>query len=92
MRPTFEMLDPTTFPNERAVLPACAAERFTASSGVLVPKATTVRPATIGETPSRRLSAVAPRTSASAPATSSAKPTSISREVKIIDRGSRKVC
>src|SRR5687767_2677563 len=75
------MLDPTTLPNDRPVLPASAAETFTASSGVLVPNATTVSPMTIGETPSRRATADAPRTSASAPATSRARPTTISRRL-----------
>ena len=62
------MLLPTTLPSARSACPAHAAPTLTASSGALVPYATTVRPMTSGDTPAAPASRTAPRTSASAPA------------------------
>ena len=47
---------------------------LTASSGALVPKATTVKPTISGGTPNDAASFAAPETRRSAPATSSTKP------------------
>jgi len=52
---------------------------LTASSGALVPKATTVRPITSGATPAAAASRAAPSTSSEAPPTSSPSPSTNSR-------------
>ncbi len=71
---TLAMLLPTTLPIARSGLPASAEPTDTAISGALVPKATTVRPTTSGDTPKETASREAPRTSTSAPTTSTARP------------------
>ena len=58
---TLQMLLPTTLPSARSGLPASAEPTDTAISGALVPKATTVRPTTSGETPKETASREAPR-------------------------------
>ena len=68
MRPMLAMLEPTTLPNARSDEPRSAAARVPASSGLEVPKETTVSPITTGVMPSRRARATEPRTSASPPA------------------------
>ena len=68
------MLLPITLPTAMSAWPAQAELRPTASSGELVPNATTVRPTTRGEMPSAIASRDAPRTSSSAPASSTANP------------------
>jgi len=71
---TLAMLLPTTLPIARSGLPASAEPTDTAISGALVPKATTVRPTTSGETPKETARREAPRTSTSAPMTRVARP------------------
>ena len=71
------MLEPTTFPT--AIDPASGPPRstsptLTASSGALVPNATTVSPITTLDIPVRAARRAAPRTSASAPATNATSP------------------
>lgn len=68
------MFVPTMFPVTRPELPWKAASTPTASSGRLLPIATTVRPMTIGGIPIRPDTAVAPRTSSSPPTTRTPKP------------------
>ena len=63
------MLLPRTLPNASAELPSIDEMIFTTSSGVEVPKATTVRPITIFGTFSRWASAAPPSTSKLAPYT-----------------------
>ncbi len=63
------------FPIARSPDPESEDLIVTASSGELVPKATTVRPMTNGDNPASFASPAAPRTSASAPATRIATPT-----------------
>ncbi len=53
MSSTLQMLLPTTFPSARSAWPERAEPTLTASSGALVPKATTVKPMTSGEMPAR---------------------------------------
>ncbi len=71
----FITLDPTAFPTLRAPLPRIAARTDTMNSGIDVPKPTTVRPTTIGETPKRRASREAPSTSHEAPSPKKTIPT-----------------
>ncbi len=71
------MFEPTTLPiaiEPASGPPRSASPTLTASSGALVPKATTVRPITTLDIPVRAASRAAPRTSASAPATSATSP------------------
>lgn len=74
MSATFAVFDPTTFPTARSPRSALEASTLTSSSGIEVPKATTVRPTTIALTPSSRASREAPRTRPSAPPYSSSRP------------------
>src|SRR6056297_1000896 len=67
MNNTLNILLPTTFPTAILDCPESADSMLTASSGELVPKATTVRPMTSGEMPIREATLDAPRTSDSAP-------------------------
>ena len=67
------MLLPTTFPSARSASPFIADITLTASSGALVPKATTVSPTTSGEMPIAEARLAAPLTRNSAPATSKKK-------------------
>ena len=69
------MLEPMTLPRAIPLLPASAAVTLTASSGALVPKATTVRPMTAAGTRSSRAADALPSTKRSAPFTSSTNPT-----------------
>jgi len=69
------MFEPTTLPTARSVSPRHDAPTLTASSGALVPNATTVRPITTGVSPVRAANRADPRTNASAPTTSAAMPT-----------------
>ena len=68
------MLLPSTLPIARSGLPSSAAPTDTATSGALVPKATTVRPITSGEMPHDSAMREAPRTKASAPAMRAMRP------------------
>ncbi|CAM5489405.1 hypothetical protein SSTU70S_03016 [Stutzerimonas stutzeri] len=74
MNSTLKMLLPITLPTAISPWSATADCTLTAISGVLVPKATTVRPMISGEMPNCAASRAAPRTSNSAPATSSTRP------------------
>ena len=56
------MLEPTTLPTARSVSPRHEAPMLTASSGALVPNATTVKPMTTGESPVRAARRAAPAT------------------------------
>ena len=62
------MLLPMTLPRAMSDLPPSPAWTVTASSGALVPNATTVRPTTRGVTPKTVARRAAPRTRISAPA------------------------
>ncbi len=64
---TLKMLLPTILPSAMSGAPVRLACRLTASSGELVPKATTVSPITSGEIPIAAANRDAPRTRASAP-------------------------
>ena len=68
------MLEPTALPRLRPALPREAATTDTANSGIEVPKPTTVRPTTNGDTPRRRASRDEPSTSQSAPLASAMMP------------------
>ncbi len=68
------MLLPTTLPRAMSEAPVKLARTLTASSGALVPKATTVRPITNGEMPKAEARREAPRTRASAPTTRKTAP------------------
>ena len=68
------MLEPTTLPTAIPGLPIRAAWMLVTSSGVEVPKPTSVSPITSGETPNRRAVPTAPRTSTSPPTSSSTNP------------------
>ena len=74
MNSTLKMLLPTTLPRAMSAWPESAAPTLTASSGALVPNATTVSPTTSGEMPKPTASREAPRTSSSAPATRMMRP------------------
>ena len=69
------MLLPTTLPSAISLSPPAAAPMLTASSGALVPNATTVRPMITGESPLRAARRDDPRTSDSAPTTRATTPT-----------------
>src|SRR5690606_29846754 len=69
-----KMLLPTTLPRATSASPEIVDPTVTASSGELVPKATTVSPTTRGESPIETASLDAPRTRISAPATSRTSP------------------
>jgi hypothetical protein len=62
-----QILLPTTLPTAIMLLPFIDEIRLTTSSGAEVPKATTVRPITIGVTPRLRARLEEPFTSHSAP-------------------------
>src|SRR5262245_51073522 len=79
MKRMLTRLVPTMLPTARPGLPCRTASTPTASSGRLVPSATTVRPTTMGLTPRCEASAAPPRTSRSAPRSSPASPATISR-------------
>ena len=64
------MFEPTTLPMTRSGSPASDEPTATASSGELVPKATTVSPMTIGLIPKERASRDEPPTRSSPPAIS----------------------
>ena len=65
---------PAMLATASAPLPRRAASMQTASSGVLVPSATTVSPITMGGTPMRAASCAPPRVISSAPAISARNP------------------
>ncbi len=67
INPTLAMLLPKTLPSTKSVLPFHAAVAQATISGIEVPKATTVRPITNGDTWSAAATREAPRTSHSAP-------------------------
>lgn len=69
-----KILEPTTLLTARALLPDMAAVTLTASSGRLVPMATTVKPMMMGGTRSSLATAELPSTKKSAPLISSTKP------------------
>ena len=71
---TLAMLLPTTLPIARSGVPASAEPTDTAISGALVPKATTVRPTTSGDTPKETARREAPLTIRSAPTTRMVRP------------------
>ena len=66
-RPMLARFDPMTFPMARSPFPPKAATSETTSSGADVPIDTTVRPKTIGLTPTEAARRALPRTSHSAP-------------------------
>ena len=74
MSPMLAMFEPITLPSAIPALPRSAAVRLAASSGALVPKATTVKPMTRELTPSRRARRDAKRTSRSPPTNSPPSP------------------
>ncbi len=82
MNRTLNMLLPTTFPRPMAALLLTLAITLTASSGELVPNATTVRPTTSGEMPIVEASLDAPLTRASAPTTRMMSP--ITNSIRVI--------
>ncbi|GBF30890.1 hypothetical protein MnTg04_00841 [bacterium MnTg04] len=84
-RAILQMLEPTALPIAMSPRPRYAESTPTASSGLLVPKATMVRPATNGVIPSRRPIDVAPRTRQSAPSNNNARP-AIKRKNWVITR------
>ncbi len=73
-KPTFTMQEPTMLPKASAVSPRDADIPFTTSSGVEVPKATTVMPITRGGTPSAPARRAMPSTKYFAEVSSSASP------------------
>src|SRR5690606_22793890 len=79
MRSTLKMLLPTTFPREMSAWPRTDATTLTASSGALVPNATTVNPMTRGEMPMAAATRASPRASASAPTVRIARPATTRR-------------
>jgi hypothetical protein len=87
MNSTLKMLLPTTLPTARSVWPDSAAPTDTATSGALVPKATTVSPTTSGDRPNDSASFDAPRTSSSAPATRPTRPAMNNPAVISMERG-----
>ena len=68
MKPRLKMLEPTMLPTEMSPWPFNAAMIVTANSGAEVPSATTVRPMTSSEMPSRLDSREADSTTQCAPA------------------------
>ena len=86
MNRMFRMLLPTTLPTAMSVWPARLALRETASSGELVPKATTVKPITNGVIRAAAASREAPRTSISPPAPKARSPARI-RPMEVITIG-----
>jgi hypothetical protein len=74
-RAMLQILLPTTFPTAIMLLPFIEDTRLTTSSGAEVPKATTVKPMTIGVIPRLRARLEEPLTSHSAPKYSNTKPT-----------------
>jgi hypothetical protein len=70
----FAMFEPTMLPIAMPGEPASEACTLVTSSGVEVPKPTSVRPISSGETPSRSAACTAPRTSSSPPTTSTTRP------------------
>jgi len=66
-RAMLQILLPTTFPTAIMLLPCIEEIRLTTSSGADVPKATTVKPMTIGVIPRLRARLEDPLTSHSAP-------------------------
>jgi hypothetical protein len=83
MNSTLNRLLPTTLPTDRSACPDQAAWTLTANSGELVPKATTVKPITNGDTPTVAASREAPRTSHSAPTTRAVNPSRNRISVKV---------
>jgi len=77
-----KVLLPTTLPMATSALPLSAPLTDTAISGALVPNATTVRPITMGATPSLAAIEEAPRTSHSAPKTRQTSPATSQTNVK----------
>ena len=77
MSPMFARFEPKMFPNARFSDPDNAAPTLTASSGALVPNATTVKPTANGEMPRERASEDAPRTIKSPPNTRIVMPPTI---------------
>jgi hypothetical protein len=78
--------EPSTLPTAKAGAPLIAAKTETASSGAEVPKATTVRPITSGETPTRRARPVAPSMRESPPWARAARPRTMSAKERSISR------
>ena len=74
IKKTLEILLPSTLPMAISVLPLALATMLTNSSGVEVPKATTVSPMTRSETLNFLEIAEAPSTSRSAPLMSKTNP------------------
>jgi hypothetical protein len=67
MNSELNTLLPTTLPTLISALPSRALKKLTTNSGILVPKATTVRPITISLTFQRRAMEEAPSVNLSAP-------------------------
>ena len=78
------MFDPTMLPTAMPDAPASEACTLVTSSGVEVPKPTSVRPMSRGETPSRSAMRTAPRTKSSPPSSSSTRPPIRGRRLSII--------
>ena len=74
-----QMLEPTMLPTATPGEPSSAACTLVTSSGVEVPKPTSVSPMISGETPSAPAVRTAPRTRSSPPITSPARPPRIRR-------------
>ena len=80
----FAMLDPTTFPIEIALLPFNAAWILTTSSGLLVPKATTVSPTTKGVKPTLIAKEDDPLTRSSPPTNNNINPKKSNKNISKI--------
>src|SRR5690606_30821427 len=87
MSSTFAVLLPTTFPSATSVVSPSAALTDTASSGALVPNATTVSPTITGAMPKRVAVEAAPFTRRSAPHTSAASPAASAPKVQMVTGG-----
>ena len=74
IRRIFAILEPTMFPIAIPGEPSIEASMLVTSSGIEVPKPTSVMPISSGDMPSRSAVAAAPRTSISPPAISSTRP------------------
>ena len=83
IRKILAILLPRTLPIARSVVPRPEAMILTTSSGMEVPKATTVRPMVKSEIRMRRAKAADPSTRRSAPLISSTKPAMIIPRVSI---------
>ncbi|GAB4286721.1 MAG: hypothetical protein Kow0098_02280 [Ignavibacteriaceae bacterium] len=88
-----QMFDPITFPSDKVELPDITAFRLTKSSGLLVAKATIVKPTTNGFIPALIASDELPRINPSPPRDSSTMPESKKSivDISIITRPYQKI-